>query len=251
MLDISTQLEGLWLRHADLSSLIFADVTDREGRDALQDELSKPVYQERPSLLKKIWEWFLDNFASSDLNPSLPSWLWLIAALVVALLVIVIIILFSGNWKLREHIKPSLGDDSAVFEDNRSAVQYLAASKNALSRGDYSTAFLEQFRHLLRLCEANELLTVTPGLTAGEATRALSRAVPVEAEELSWAANVFNALRFGRRQADNAQVQKLIALDSRLEHCASVKPESSRNAPHATGDHPQRTPEVLAGGVLQ
>lgn len=244
MLNISTRLGGLWLHHVDLYSLVLADVTDREGRDTLEKELSKPIYQERPSLLKKIVEWFADTFSSTSVNPVLPSWLWLIAALVVALLVIIIMILFSGNWKFREQIKPILADDAAVFEDNRSAVQYLAAAQNALSRGDYSTAFLEQFRHLLRLCEANELLVITPGLTAGEGSAALSQAVPAQSEELSWAASVFNALRYGRRQADNAQVQRLLALDSRLDSFVSHT--------HARGDSTVSPQETLApaGGAL-
>lgn len=244
MLNISTQLGSLWLHHVDLSSLVLADVSDREGRDALEEELSKPVYQERPSLLKKILEWFADTFSSTSVNPVLPSWLWLIAALVVALLVIIIMILFTGNWKFGEQIKPALADEAAVFEDNRSAVQYLAAAQNALARGDYSTAFLEQFRHLLRLCEANELLVITPGLTAGEGSTALSQAVPAESEELAWAANVFNALRYGRRKSDTAQVQRLISLDSRLESFVS-------NRSHVRGDATDTPQEALvtAGGT--
>lgn len=245
MLNISTQLEGLRLYHVDLCCLVFSDVSDRDGRETLEEELSKPIYQERPSLLKKIVEWFADNFSSANVNPVLPSWLWLIAALVVAMLVIIIMILFSGNWKFREQVKPTLTDDAAVFEDNRSAVQYLAAAKNALSRGDYSTAFLEQFRHLLRLCEANELLVITPGLTAGEGSAALSRVIPSESEELAWAAGVFNALRYGRRQSDNTQVQRLIALDSRLDSFVS----HSRTRVNPT-DSP-RDALVQAGGALQ
>lgn len=245
MLNISTQLGSLWLHHVDLYSLVLADVSDREGRDKLEDELSKPVYQERPSLLKKILEWFADNFSSANVNPILPSWLWLSAALIVAVLVIVIMILFTGNWKFHEQIKPTLADEAAVFEDDRNAVQYLAAAKNALSRGDHSTAFLEQFRHLLRLCEANELLVITPGLTAGEGSAALSRAVPAESEELSWAASVFNALRYGRRQSDNAQVQRLISLDSRLDSFVS-------NRSHARGGVAVLPQEALApaGGAV-
>ena len=244
MLNISTQLGSLWLHHVDLSSLVLADVSDREGRDTLEEELSKPVYQERPSLLKKILEWFADTFSSTSVNPVLPSWLWLIAALVVALLVIIIMILFTGNWKFGEQIKPTLADEAAVFEDNRSAVQYLAAAQNALARGDYSTAFLEQFRHLLRLCEANELLVITPGLTAGEGSTALRQAVPAESEELAWAANVFNALRYGRRKSDTAQVQRLISLDSRLESFVS-------NRSHVRGDATDTPQEALvtAGGT--
>lgn len=245
MLNISTQLEGLRLHHVDLCCLVFSDVSDREGRDTLEKELSKPIYQERPSLLKKIWEWFADNFSSANVNPVLPSWLWLIAALIVALLVIIIMILFSGNWKFREQIKPTLTEEAAVFEDNRNAVQYLAAAKNALSRGDYSTAFLEQFRHLLRLCEANELLVITPGLTAGEGSTALSRVIPSESEELSWAASVFNALRYGRRQSDNTQVQRLIALDSRLESFVL------HSHTHANPTDSTRDTLVQAGGALQ
>lgn len=244
MLNISTQLEGLRLYHVDLCCLVFSDVSDRDGRETLQEELSKPIYQERPSLLKKIWEWFAEFFSSANVNPVLPSWLWLIAALVVAMLVIIIMILFSGNWKFREQVKPTLTDDAAVFEDNRSAVQYLAAAKNALSRGDYSTAFLEQFRHLLRLCEANELLVITPGLTAGEGSAALSRVIPSESEELAWAGSVFNALRYGRRQSDNTQVQRLIALDSRLDSFVS----HSRTRVNPT-DSP-RDALVPAGGAL-
>lgn len=230
--------------------LPLAQLSDDTARDLLEKELSKPIYQERPSLLGRFLDWLQKNFFGLKLDPEVASLQWLVVALIVTVLVILIVILFTGSWRLKDNSKPKLTGEAAVFEDNRTAVQYLAAAKNALSREDYATAFLEQFRHLLRLSAANNLLVITPGLTATEGTSGLARSVPAEVEDLSWAADTFNALRFGHREANLEQVQRLISLDSRVEFFAT---ENARALNNKTERHHQVETTTMAapgGGGL-
>lgn len=193
------------------------DLTGEQGRDLLHQELQKPVYQDRPSLIEIILKQLNETFNQATYDTNLPPFGWIVAAVVVVSLVALVMLLLPGNRYVPNLRKPSGTPDSVVFDDQRSAIQYLAAAKNALSREDYTTAFLEQFRHLLRLCETNGLLLVPPGLTALEATRSLGRTFSDYDSELQWSAQTFNALRYGRRKTDPDQIKRLQELDSRIE----------------------------------
>lgn len=219
-------------------------LSGKAGRKLLERELEKPVYQERRSVLHEIVEKLLDLFSGAHFNPSLPSFNWFLVALLVAVLVVGITLLLTNNsWRAHAPTVGKKTKDSVVFDDNRSAIQYLAAARAAVGREDFSVAFLEQFRHLMKMCEGEGKLVITPGLTAMEGSKILTRIAPNFAADLDWAAGQFNALRFGHHQGRPEDFERLRGLDESLEH--QIKTHSPLSHPSAQLHPP--TPTTLAG----
>lgn len=205
------------------------------GRKLLEQELDKPIYQERHSFLRELIDKLMELFSGSRFNPDLPSFNWVVVAVTVAVLVVgITLLLTSSSWRAHGAADTRKTKDSVVFDDNRSAIQYLAAAKAAVGREDFSTAFLEQFRHLLKACEGEGKLIITPGLTAFEGSQKLSQVAPLFSAELDWAAGQFNASRFGHRQVLLAHYERLRALDEALER--QIKTNSQPMFPSAKGN---------------
>lgn len=202
------------------------------GRELLQRELEKPQYRERTSFLEALLNKLFDLLSGANLNPNLPSINWVIVAFLVALLVIVItLILTNESWRVHSLPSKRKRADSVVFEDDRTAVQYLAAAKAAVSREDFATAFLELFRHMLKNCEGEGVLTVNPGLTAWEASQKLTRVAKEMAAELTWAADQFNAFRFGHHEARPEDYERLRSVNDTLDR--QIKSHSPQAHPAA------------------
>lgn len=250
------------------------DETDRTplggaaGQQLLKHELEKPVYQEHHSVFRRVIEKLVELFSAKHFNPHLPSLNWIIVAIVLVVLVLgITLLLTNGSWR-GHHVKSGQKTaDSVVFEDNRGAIQYLAAAKAALGREDFATAFLEQFRHLLMAGANQGAITITPGMTACEGSRKLTQAATNFASELDWAATMFNASRFGHYQVSHENYLRLHALDQALEQQFKNHPPQSHPArapipsktanatslisapPRATSDT-TTTPALHAGGRL-
>lgn len=205
---------------------VFLDVIPDpdEGRRLLREELKKSIYHKQKSWLQTLWEKISDSLPQPSSTLEHPSLLWVATALLVVVCVIVVLLLVTGLPRRDRKAVTQASPDSVVFDDNRSAIQYLAAAKGALERNDFTTAFLEHFRHLLKRCETQGLLYITPGMTALEGTNLLAEKSPACREQLNWAALTFNSLKYGRRDTTRDQVQRLIALASFFEkpnHSAS------------------------------
>lgn len=202
------------------------------GRELLERELEKPVYQERHSVLKGLISKLMELFSGAHFNPDLPSFNWIVVALLIAVMAAVAtLLLTNSSWRIHAPAAGKKPKDSVVFDDNRSAIQYLAAARAAVGREDFSVAFLEQFRHLMKMCEGEGKLVIPPGLTAVEASQKLSRIAPNFEVDLNWAAAQFNALRFGHRQASLADFQRMRILDENLER--QIKSHSPLSHPSA------------------
>lgn len=216
-------------------------LSGKAGRELLERELEKPVYQERHSVLREIFGKLMDLFSGAHFNPSLPSFNWFLVALLVAVLVVgITLLLTNSSWRAHAPTVGKKAKDSVVFDDNRSAIQYLAAACAAVGREDFAVAFLEQFRHLMKMCEGEGKLVITPGLTAVEGSKILTRIAPNFAADLDWAAGQFNALRFGHHQGRPEDFERLRVLDESLEH--QIKTHSPLSHPSA-----QLNPALTSG----
>lgn len=218
------------------------------GRELLERELEKPIYQEHHSILKGLISQLIELFSGAHFNPDLPSFNWIVVALLIAVMAAVAtLLLTNSSWRIHAPTTGKKPKDSVVFDDNRSAIQYLAAARAAVGREDFSVAFLEQFRHLMKMCEGEGKLVIPPGLTAVEASQKLTRIAPNFGVDLNWAATQFNALRFGHRQALPADFHRIRILDENLER--QIKSHSPLAHPSAQLAATAPTPALAAAST--
>ncbi len=193
------------------------EIDAEQGRRLLQEELSRDVYHKPGSVLQMLWEKFISQFNMPEAGITGLNLSWLLVAVVVIALAAVILSILGSREHRRNAIVSSAPQNAPVFDDQRTAVQYLAAVHNALNHEDFTTAFLEQFRHVIKQAETFKVLQITPGLTAIEASDSLIKAYPHFHEDLLWAAQLFNALRYGHLRGDKASFQRLANLDQSIE----------------------------------
>ena len=197
------------------------DPTSPEARDWLEEELRKPVYREPEGLLERLWDWLGRLLSGTDGTGGLPGWtIWLAAAL--GLAVVGMVVLRS----LRAERRVTGAPAGAVLEGpTRSAAEHRATAAAALESGDADTAVLEAYRALARSAVERTLLDDLPGRTAHEVAVALATVFPADAGRLAWAADTFDAVRYGRWAAGRDAARAVVALDEDLAATRPLLPE--------------------------
>ena len=69
-----------------------------EARQAATKELSRGIYQEKPDLWDRFWQWILDLLDSQSLVPGVPP--WVSTAIVVTISAVVIALLDRKSTRL-------------------------------------------------------------------------------------------------------------------------------------------------------
>ncbi|CAM3632146.1 DUF4129 domain-containing protein [Kibdelosporangium persicum] len=198
-----------------------AEVTDipvEIGRDAARDaavrELSDPAYRDaEPSTLTRVLRWLLDLLdrllgGAASLIPGGFVGLLVLIALVVA--VIVVIRLRVG--KLARTAR------TAVFAGRRlTAADHRRAAEAAEAKGDLAEAVRERFRAIARGLEERGVLDERSGRTVDEVARAAGAELPDHANALRSAAQLFDDVWYGGREATVDEYRRLSDLDLALD----------------------------------
>ena len=202
------------------------DPTSPQARDWLEEELRKAVYREPEGLLERLWDWLGRLLSGSEGTGGLPGWtIWLAAAL--GLAVVAMVVLRS----LRAERRMTVTGAGPVHEGPaRSAAEHRASAAAALASGDADTAVLEGYRALARSAVERNLLDDLPGRTAHEVAVALAPVFPTDAARLAWAADTFDAVRYGRRAAAEDAARAVVALDMDLTATRPLLPEAGVTA---------------------
>jgi hypothetical protein len=109
-----------------------------------------------------------------------------------------------------------------VLEPGRSvdATDHRARSEQAAARGDWHTAVLERMRAIARELEQRGVLDARPGRTATELAREAASRLPAAADDLTTAADSFNAVAYGNRAATERTLSSLLAADEAIQASA-------------------------------
>ncbi|WP_051682002.1 DUF4129 domain-containing protein [Cellulomonas sp. HZM] len=196
------------------------------------EELAKPEYHDKRSLLGRLLEWVLDQL---DKLSGVGVGGWQAAATVVVVTLVVVVLAFAVAGPVRR--ARAVREDGAVHDadDVRTADQMRAAADAALASGDFSTAVVERFRALVRGLEERTVLDERPGRTASEAVHGAAARLPAVAGELDRAAASFSDVAYGGRAAARADAERLAALDVRVQHERPSRPAAAAAVAASTG----------------
>ncbi|WP_425956355.1 DUF4129 domain-containing protein [Xylanimonas sp. McL0601] len=200
---------------AALAGLVGADVPVTPDRDMarrwLIEELSRPEYATQPSLLQRLWDWFIGLFQGVP-GLAAPPWQVLLGVVTVVALVVLVARWVTGPVRLaraRRRAAPVVAPDDA-----RTAAQLRAAADDAAARGDWATAVAERFRAVVRGLEERAVLDEEPGRTAQEASLAAGARLPELADALHGGATLFDDVVYGEHGASAADDVILRELDA-------------------------------------
>ena len=108
--------------------------------------------------------------------------------------IVVLLVVLLRRFKL---VGRSRRDAGRLFDDERDARALARAADAAAERGDWDAAVVERFRAIIRSLDERGLIEDYPGMTAREATALASGALKTLGEELTRAAALFDAVRYG------------------------------------------------------
>lgn len=223
---------------AALLARLGADVPVTPDRDTarrwLTEELARPEYATEPSLLQRLWEWFLGLFDGMG-GLEAPPWK-VLAGIAVALVVVVLVAWWvTGPVRLSRRTRASAAVVAA--DDARTAAELRAAADAAAARGDWALAVTERFRALVRSLEDRTVLDEQAGRTAQEAATDAGARLPGHAAALVDAATLFDAVVYGHRGARESDDAGLRELDARLAAAKIVAVGRTRRSDDAPA-HP-------------
>lgn len=168
-----------------------------EAREVAERELAKSKYDTDPSFLDRFQSNIIDRIyqALDDLTGSGNASILILVIAVITVVLIVVALTRVQRRAVRSGV--SMRHIAApVFDDERSSAELFASADAAQNRGDYNLCIVERFRGIIRLLDEKSLLTVFPGLTAGEAARSGSSAIQ-PAGDLLLTAELFDAIYYG------------------------------------------------------
>ncbi|WP_104109311.1 DUF4129 domain-containing protein [Arthrobacter sp. N199823] len=184
-----------------------------EARRWAEEELAKQSYQDaKPGWLRQIMDLLgralqelLNNVGTAQGNIGLSV---VIGLVIVAVLVIIFIV------RPRLNRRKAVGKAVFAADVTLSAEQHRKLAKAAVNAGDLHTAINEQFRALARAGEERDLTARTPGRTAVEIAAELELAFPGFAAEIHHAADLFNAVRYGKVPPTQSMFEALLSTDT-------------------------------------
>ena len=165
----------------------------QEAREAAEAELAKPAYHPVPNLLDRLWRWLVEHLDPTTAIPGIPP---LLSGLIVLLVLVTCVVLLVV---LLRRFRPVGRSRRAarLFDDERDARALARAADAAAGRGAGDAAGVERVRASLRALDERGLIEDYPGMTAHEAAALASSALGALGGELTRAAVLFDAVRYG------------------------------------------------------
>ena len=199
---------------ASWSPLRSLDPSPAEARKWLGDELQRSDYHN--PWLESLLRWIGDQLSKllDGANRLANGGLSLVVTVLVALVTIALL-----AWvlpKVRREPVVARPGGSVIVDPTITAGTYREMAARALADGRYDAAVLEGFRAIAKDMSDRTLLDDAPALTAHEVSLELSRPFPDFAGRLAQAANLFDAVRYGHRGANQDGAAQVLRLDSEL-----------------------------------
>lgn len=213
------------------------DPSPGPARSLLREELAKAQYSDGGTLVDRLLEWVQRHW--NQLNDSAERSSALLSPLTTAVLgVLVIGLLAYVLPRVRRERRAGRGG-GPVLEDLRTSAQaYRERAASALRHGRHGVAVVEAFRAIARGMTDRTVLSGEAGQTAHEIGQQLAAAFPSYAVRLGAAADLFDAVRYGRATVTRQQAEAVIQLDTEL---ARARPVLA-----ASGGVPSLGPDVLS-----
>ncbi|WP_324652642.1 DUF4129 domain-containing protein [Georgenia sp. H159] len=200
-----------------------------EARRWAQDELSRSVYSTEPSLLERLWTWFLEQLQRlTEIDASAPANLVPVIVVVGAVALLAVALYLAGPVRTRRRRRPGRGSHAVFDDEHATSADLAAAADAAAARRDWALAVLMRFRAIIRSLDERTVLDDRPGLTAHEASDAAAQRLPDCAAELRWAGRLFDDVCYGSAAPGPAE-------DARLRELASAVVRSRPVSPPAAG----------------
>lgn len=197
-----------------------------EARRWAEDELSRSVYDQEPTLLERVWQWFvdlLDSIFATDI-PAPPNVVPVIVVLGAAA-VLAVVIYLAGPLRSRRRARQA---SHAVFDDpHATSTDLTEAADAAAARGDWSLAVLMRFRAIIRSLDERAIVEDRPGITAHEASTAAAAALPGCAAGLHWAGRLFDDVRYGDVRPGRDEDAQLRELAGQVERSRVAAPAAA------------------------
>lgn len=190
------------------------------ARSWLEDELSKPRYQRGEGLADRFAQWLsdlLERLLNTSGTGGVPVWGYIVGAILLAAVVVIAV----RFWAPALRQGKGRNEKGILDNDFRSADDIDAAAAAAARRGEWSLAFLERFRGIVRRSEERVIIDDRAGRTALEAARDIGAALPEFDMELLAAGQTFNAVLYGHGNASEADFASVTSLAQRV---SSAKP---------------------------
>lgn len=200
------------------------------ARGWVTDELSRAEYGHELSPLTRAVRWVLQTIMDAlDGGVGTPPVAAVVLVLFALALVVVVVVVWRNPVRLRHR-----GVSSAVFDgEERSLAQARDRALAAAREGDADLALVWAFRVLVLLLAESGVVRDTPGLTAREAVSRAATRHPDHTSELSWSADLFDAVRYGTGHAAPSDHARVLALADSL---ADTTPATPPRHTVGTGD---------------
>lgn len=184
------------------------------------EELADPAYHRQESLLLRLVRWILEQF---DGLPALGVDPRVAALVVVGVLALGVLVALWVAGPVRRSRR--VGARSVLaHDDRRGAAQLRAAADAAAATGDWSLAVAERFRAVVRDLEERAVLDERPGRTALEVAAEAGTVLPSVAADLRAAADAFDDVVYGQREAGAEHDAMLRAVDQRVRAARRTAP---------------------------
>lgn len=206
-----------------------------EARRWAEEELGKAIYDDSPTLVERIIDWFghlLDRLG--ELGGSAPP--ALVPVLVVLLVAVVVAVALLLGGRVRRRRVRAAAASAALFDGTRSAAELTARADAAARRRDYATAVVERFRAIIRDLDERAVLEDRPGLTAHEAVLAAGAALPDAAVGLARGGRLFDDARYGHAVPDQSADAELRALAEHVARLRAVHGPLTASTPAGWGE---------------
>lgn len=184
------------------------------ARDWVRAELAKHEYQ--PTLRDRVTSWVFDKIGSL-LHAA--GGLGHVSAPVAAVALIVLIL---GGAIVLARLRPTVGRAAEAGpvrpEERVSAAEHRRLAEQARLAGQYDMVVVEAMRALTVGLVERAVLDDVPAATAREVAQDASGAFGAQSDRLHAAADLFDAIRYGDRHADQEAAAELLALEEAIRH---------------------------------
>jgi len=193
------------------------DPSGEQARRWVAEELARDDYYDGRSLLQRIMQWVQDLLQRLLGGGSAPGDAPGVPPIVTALVVVLVLGLLAALLtRIRPERHTAETAEAVLGELDLSATQFRDRGAAALRDGRWGDAVVEFTRAIAREAADRTLLAEAPSLTAHEVGAQLAPAFPAQAPRIAAAVDRFDAVRYGRYAAAEADARELADLDRLL-----------------------------------